>query len=122
MGGDIGRVIPAETVRATWAANPSGTQAMWIRDRFAGVFGEENLDGWFPADGRRGLSPMVLVAQAGEQQQLLKLNQDQAEKIRQILVSETTSTIRTERRRDLSFLLMGLAASIPIGILMNFIS
>ena len=33
MGGDIGRVIPAETVRAAWAANPAGTPAMWIRDR-----------------------------------------------------------------------------------------
>lgn len=61
IGGDIGRVIPAETVRAAWAANPSGTPAMWIRDRLAGVFGEKDFVGWFPADGRRGLSPVVLA-------------------------------------------------------------
>ncbi|ACZ86453.1 IS1182 family transposase [Streptosporangium roseum] len=61
MGGDTGRVIPAETVRAAWAANPSGTPAMWIRDRLAGVFGEKDFVGWFPADGRRGLSPVVLA-------------------------------------------------------------
>lgn len=60
MGGDIGRVIPAERVRAARAANPSGTPAMWIRDRLA-VFTEEDFVGWFPADGRRELSPVVLA-------------------------------------------------------------
>ncbi|WP_329430917.1 hypothetical protein [Streptosporangium sp. NBC_01495] len=34
---------------------------MWIRDRLAGVFGEKDFVGWFPADGRRGLSPVVLA-------------------------------------------------------------
>jgi hypothetical protein len=55
---------PGGTVRAAsaaWAANPSGTLAMWIRDRLAGVFGEEDFAGWFPVDGRRGLSPVVLA-------------------------------------------------------------
>src|SRR4051794_27234817 len=61
MGGDISRMIPAETVRAAWAANPSGTPAMWIRDRLAGVFCEQDFAGWFPVDGRRGLSPVVLA-------------------------------------------------------------
>lgn len=61
MGGDLGRMIPVETVPAAWAASPSGTPAMWIRDRLAGVFTEENFVEWFPADGRRGLSPVVLA-------------------------------------------------------------
>jgi transposase len=61
IGGDIRRVIPAETVRAARAANPSGTPAIWIRDRLAGIFTEADFADWFPADGRRGLSPVMLA-------------------------------------------------------------
>ncbi|MGP4030356.1 transposase [Actinomadura sp. 3N407] len=61
MGRGAGRVVPAETVRAAWASNPGGTPAMWIRDRLAGLFIDDDFVGWFPADGRRGLSPVVLA-------------------------------------------------------------
>jgi transposase len=61
MGGDTSRLIPVETMRAAWAANPSRTLAMRVRDRLAGVFCEEDFADWFPADGRRRLSPVVLA-------------------------------------------------------------
>lgn len=34
---------------------------MWIRDRLDGLFTDEDFAEWFPADGRRGLSPTVLA-------------------------------------------------------------
>ncbi|QXJ25971.1 transposase [Actinomadura graeca] len=32
---------------------------MWIRDRLAGLCTDDDFAGWYPADGRRGLSPAV---------------------------------------------------------------
>jgi hypothetical protein len=32
---------------------------MWIRDRLDGLFTDEDFEGWFPSDGRPGLSPAV---------------------------------------------------------------
>ncbi|MER6171335.1 hypothetical protein [Streptosporangium sp. NPDC001681] len=68
----------------------------------------------------------ALVAEAERQQQLLAIDQEQAEKIRQILVSETKETIRAERRQQWMFFALGFAASalasIPIGIWVNSIS
>lgn len=61
----------------------------------------------------------ILLAHAEEQQQLLELNQEQAEKIRRILVSETKATIRTERRQQWMFFALGILVSIPIGIAIN---
>ncbi|MFF4419134.1 hypothetical protein ACFYY8_41940 [Streptosporangium sp. NPDC001559] len=67
-----------------------------------------------------------LFAQAEEQQRLLAIDQEQAEKIRQILVGETQATIRAERRQQWLFFVLGFAASalasIPIGIWVNSIS
>jgi len=34
---------------------------MWIRDRLHGLFKDEDFEGWFPCDGRPGLSPAVLA-------------------------------------------------------------
>ena len=34
---------------------------MWIRDRLEGLFTDEDFEGWFPSDGRRGISPAVLA-------------------------------------------------------------
>jgi transposase len=34
---------------------------MWIRDRLDGLFTDEDFEGWFPSDGRPGLSPAVLA-------------------------------------------------------------
>ncbi|WP_203217852.1 transposase [Nocardia terpenica] len=61
MGHGSGRAIPAATVRTAWAANPNGTPAMWIRDRLDGVFVDSDFVGWYPADGRPGLSPAQLA-------------------------------------------------------------
>ncbi|TMR88609.1 hypothetical protein [Nonomuraea basaltis] len=60
-----------------------------------------------------------LIAQAEEQQRLLAIDQAQAENIRQILVGETKATIQEERRQQWKFFALGIAASIPIGVLIN---
>ncbi|MEO3857808.1 hypothetical protein [Acrocarpospora sp. B8E8] len=64
----------------------------------------------------------ALIAQAEEQQLFLAVDQEQAERIRQILVGETKKTILAERRREYTFLLAGLLASIPIGFFVNWFS
>jgi hypothetical protein len=63
----------------------------------------------------------ALVAQAEEQQRLLEVDQEQAERIRQILVGETKATIRAERRQQWMFFALGVATSIPIGIMINLL-
>ncbi len=63
-----------------------------------------------------------LIAKADEQQRLLAVDQEQAENIRQILLGETKATIRAERRREMLFLGAGMLMSIPIGVLVNYIS
>ncbi|MFI9841604.1 hypothetical protein ACIHFD_31535 [Nonomuraea sp. NPDC051941] len=68
----------------------------------------------------------ALLAEAERQQRLLELNEEEAEKIRQILIGETKASIRAGRRRELRFFLAGIllsaALSIPIGIWVNSIS
>ncbi|MFJ2008694.1 transposase [Streptomyces chartreusis] len=70
MGVGSGRKIPVLTVRMARASNPRGTAAMWVRDRLDELFVDDDLADWFPADGRRGLSParlaMVSVLQYAE--------------------------------------------------------
>ncbi|GIH98103.1 hypothetical protein [Planobispora takensis] len=63
----------------------------------------------------------ALLAQAEEQERLLEFNQEQAEKIRQILVGETKATIRAERRQQWMFFALGVLASIPIGVAINLL-
>ncbi|MER7506094.1 hypothetical protein AB0L05_30480 [Nonomuraea pusilla] len=63
----------------------------------------------------------TLVAQAEEQQRLLEVNEEQAEKIRQILVGETKATIRAERRQQWMFFTLGVLVSIPIGVAINLL-
>jgi len=43
------------------ASNPQGTAAMWVRDRLDGLFTDGDFADWYPADGRRGLSPAQLA-------------------------------------------------------------
>ncbi|QYC42522.1 hypothetical protein Nocox_24595 [Nonomuraea coxensis DSM 45129] len=64
----------------------------------------------------------ALLTQAEEQESLLAINQEQAEKIRKIIVGETKATIRSERRQQWMFFAAGLLLSIPIGVLVNLIS
>ncbi|TMR91338.1 hypothetical protein [Nonomuraea basaltis] len=61
----------------------------------------------------------ALIAQAEEQQRLLEINQEQAEKIRHILVGETKATIRAEGRKQWLFFGLGVLASIPVGVAIN---
>lgn len=61
MGRGSGSVIPVETARVAWAASPKGTPAMWVRDRLQDLFVDEDFVGWFPADGRPGVSPARLA-------------------------------------------------------------
>ncbi|MFI6509658.1 hypothetical protein ACIBCT_18790 [Streptosporangium sp. NPDC050855] len=68
----------------------------------------------------------TLLAEAEQQQRLLEINTEEAEKIREILVGETKATIRAERRREWMFFLLGFlasaTASVPIGLWVNHIS
>ncbi|MBG0826144.1 hypothetical protein HS048_36370 [Planomonospora sp. ID91781] len=63
----------------------------------------------------------ALLAQTEEQQRLLEVNEEQAEKIRQILVGETKATIHAERRQQWLFFALGVFASIPIGVAINLL-
>ncbi|WP_182887119.1 hypothetical protein [Microbispora sp. H10885] len=64
----------------------------------------------------------TLLTEAQRQQKLLEVDKEQAEKIREILIGETKATIRAERRQQLLFFALGLVASVPIGVLVNWIS
>ncbi|WP_399171333.1 transposase [Streptomyces sp. TLI_171] len=61
MGYWSGREIPALTVRMARASNPRGTAAMWVRDHLEGLFTDSDFEEWYPAGGRRGLSPARLA-------------------------------------------------------------
>ncbi|RGC65351.1 hypothetical protein C5N14_28815 [Micromonospora sp. MW-13] len=70
MGRVSGVVVPVETARVAWAASPKGTPAMVMRDRLEDLFVDDDFVGWFPVDGRRGVSPgrlaLVSVLQYAE--------------------------------------------------------
>jgi hypothetical protein len=55
---DLGYYFCASEARAS---NPSGTPVMCMRDRLDEVFVDGDFTDWFPADGRRGLSPAMLA-------------------------------------------------------------
>ncbi|MDG9702563.1 transposase [Streptomyces sp. DH37] len=38
-----------------------GATAMWVRDRLDGLWHDEDFAGWYPRDGRPGLSPARLA-------------------------------------------------------------
>ncbi|MFK0262804.1 transposase [Streptomyces angustmyceticus] len=61
MGSGTGRVVPPLTVRMARASNPRGTAAMWVRDRLDELFIDEDFADWYPADGRKGLTPARLA-------------------------------------------------------------
>jgi transposase len=61
MGRGSGSVVPGETARVAWAASPKGTPAMLMRDRLQDLFVDGDFADWFPADGRRGVSPARLA-------------------------------------------------------------
>lgn len=59
-----GEQVPSLTARIARASNPGGTTAMWVRDRLDGLWCDEDFAGWYPRDGRPGLSPAQLPLSA----------------------------------------------------------
>ncbi|MFJ2721374.1 transposase [Streptomyces sp. NPDC087437] len=56
-----GEQVPALTAQIARASNPGGTTAMWVRDRLDGLWADEDFAGWYPRDGRPGISPAQLA-------------------------------------------------------------
>lgn len=56
-----GEQVPSLTAQIAWASNPDGTTAIWVRDRLDGLWQDEDFVGWYPRDGRPGLSPAQLA-------------------------------------------------------------
>jgi transposase len=56
-----GAGVPELTARMARASNPAGMTAMWVRDRLDGLWSDEDFAGWYPRDGRPGISPMQLA-------------------------------------------------------------
>ncbi|MEV0695611.1 IS1182 family transposase [Streptomyces sp. NPDC050388] len=56
-----GEQVPSLTARIARASNPGGTTAMWVRDRLDGLWADEDFAGWYPRDGRPGVSPAQLA-------------------------------------------------------------
>lgn len=61
MGRGSGCVVPVETARVAWAANPKGTPVMVMQDRLQDLFVDNDFIDWFPVDGRRGVAPVRLA-------------------------------------------------------------
>jgi hypothetical protein len=57
----LGAEVPALAARVARASNPAGTMAMWVRDRLDGLWDDGDFAGWYPRDGRPGLSPAQLA-------------------------------------------------------------
>jgi transposase len=57
----LGAGVPELTARVARASNPAGTTAMWVRDRLDGLWEDEDFAGWYPRDGRPGISPAQLA-------------------------------------------------------------
>jgi transposase len=57
----LGVEVPELTARVARASNPAGTTAMWVRDRLDGLWDDEDFAGWYPRDGRPGISPAQLA-------------------------------------------------------------
>jgi len=57
----LGVEVPELTARVARASNPAGTTAMWVRDRLDGLRDDEDFAGWYPRDGRPGISPAQLA-------------------------------------------------------------
>src|SRR5580704_13696711 len=57
----LGVEVPELTAQVARASNPAGTTAMWVRDRLDGLWEDEDFAGWYPRDGRPGISPAQLA-------------------------------------------------------------
>ena len=78
----LGVEVPELTARVARASNPAGTTAMWVRDRLDGLWEDEDFAGWYPRDGRPGLSPAQLATVCVLQFLLDLSDRDAAEAVR----------------------------------------
>jgi hypothetical protein len=74
--------VPELTARVARASNPAGTTAMWVRDRLDGLWDDEDFAGWYPRDGRPGISPAQLATVSVLQLLLDLSDRDAAEAVR----------------------------------------
>jgi transposase len=78
----LGVEVPELTARVARASNPAGTTAMWVRDRLDGLWDDEDFVGWYPRDGRPGISPAQLATVCVLQFLLGLSDRDAAEAVR----------------------------------------
>jgi transposase len=78
----LGAEVPELTAQAARASNPAGTTAMWVRDRLDGLWADEDFAGWYPRDGRPGISPAQLATVSVLQFLLGLSDRDAAEAVR----------------------------------------
>jgi transposase len=78
----LGVEVPELTARVARASNPAGTTAMWVRDRLDGLWADEDFTGWYPRDGRPGISPAQLATVSVLQFLLDLSDRDAAEAVR----------------------------------------
>src|SRR5689334_24356756 len=78
----MGVEVPELTARVARASNPAGTTAMWVRDRLDGLWADEDFAGWYPRDGRPGISPAQLATVSVLQFLLDLSDRDAAEAVR----------------------------------------
>jgi transposase len=78
----LGVEVPELTARVARASNPAGTTAMWVRDRLDGLRDDEDFAGWYPRDGRPGISPAQLALVSVLQFLLNLSDRDAAEAVR----------------------------------------
>jgi transposase len=78
----LGVEVPELTARVARASNPAGTTAMWVRDRLDGLWDDEDFAGWYPRDGRPGISPAQLATVSVLQFLLGLSDRDAAEAVR----------------------------------------
>src|SRR6266700_3576837 len=78
----LGVEVPELTARVARASNPAGTTAMWVRDRLDGLWADEDFAGWYPRDGRPGISPAQLAIVSVLQFLLDLSDRDAAEAVR----------------------------------------
>ncbi len=78
----LGVEVPELTAQVARASNPSGTTAMWVRDRLDGLWADEDFAGWYPRDGRPGISPAQLATVSVLQFLLGLSDRDAAEAVR----------------------------------------
>ena len=78
----LGVEVPELTARVARASNPAGTTATRVRDRLDGLWADEDFAGWYPRDGRPGISPAHLATVSVLQFLLDLSDRDAAEAVR----------------------------------------